>query len=147
MISVQALANTILKKSFEEFCTVTSMKLQKLIYFIYADYLKRTGEPLFSERFEVWKFGPVVSSVYYDFKAFGAERITRFARDAAGKVSVVKLNGSDAAISIERIWNKYKQYNGTELSAMTHRVGTAWSKACDRKGKYLSDEDIRWERA
>lgn len=70
MVSVQAFANTVLKKSFEELIQVSPMKLQKLLYFIYADYLKKTKEPLLSEKFQVWQYGPVLSSAYYEFKSW-----------------------------------------------------------------------------
>ena len=40
MLSTQIIANTILMLAFEEKISVTPMKLQRLIYFIYKDFLK-----------------------------------------------------------------------------------------------------------
>ena len=55
MISPQVLANTILKKAFEEDIPVTPMKLQKLVYFICREYMQNNdGEDLISEDFLAW---------------------------------------------------------------------------------------------
>lgn len=145
MVSVQALANTILKKSFDDKRAITPMKLQKLLYFVYKDFLQTTGKQLFSERFEVWQYGPVVDSVYHDFKAFGAQPITRFAKDAQGTVFVVKSSLTDVINSINKIWEKYKYYTGCELSRLTHQQNSAWSKAIEKRNHYLDDGDIKDE--
>lgn len=143
MVSVQALANSILKRSFEESIVVTPMKLQKLLYFIYRDYLKNNHEPLFGENFQVWQYGPVLSSVYDEFKSFRASPIDRFAKDAQDRVFVInEKNVNEVGQSINRVWEKYKMKDGIELSKMTHEPGTAWDKAYKDERSYLKDEDI-----
>ena len=47
---------------------LTPMKLQKLMYFTYGRYAAQTGRQLFSENFQAWQYGPVLSSVYQEFK-------------------------------------------------------------------------------
>ena len=47
MLSTQIIANTILMSAFEEKISVTPMKLQRLIYFIYKDFLKTTEDKTF----------------------------------------------------------------------------------------------------
>ncbi len=42
----------------------THLKLQKLLYFAYAEFLLRTGERLFKEPILAFKYGPVVESVF-----------------------------------------------------------------------------------
>ncbi|MFC3295544.1 DUF4065 domain-containing protein [Clavibacter michiganensis subsp. insidiosus] len=62
------------------------MKLQKLLYFAASEYAKRTGsDSLLSEPFMMWKYGPVVRSVYDEFRSYGAGRIRTYAKDARGK--------------------------------------------------------------
>ena len=51
--------------------TISNLKLQKILYFAWKDFYKATGEYLFKEEFEAWKFGPVVSEVYYEYCAYG----------------------------------------------------------------------------
>lgn len=147
MASVQAICNTFLLKSFTEsvHVPITPMKLQKLIYFAYRGYLQKTGHKAFNDAIQTWKYGPVVQSVYDEFKSFGAEPITRFARDAQDKVYVVSDNALKE--SIEQVWNRYKCFSGIDLSKMTHQDGTAWSKAFMSHRPYLDDEDIKNERS
>lgn len=143
MITTQALANTILMMSFDEGISVTPMKLQKLMFFIYSEYLNEYEEPLFIEKFQTWRYGPVLSSIYYEFNAFGAKSITRFARDAVGDVYTVNLKNVPIMGVIKSVWNKYKQFSGTELSKITHKPGSAWDIAVKDGRKYIDDEDIK----
>jgi len=145
MASVQAVCNTFLLKSFTEpdHIPITPMKLQKLIYFAYKDFLQKTGKRAFNDTIQTWKYGPVIQSVYDEFKSYGKKPITRFARDAQDKVYVVKGKGLNS--SIDYVWNKYKCFNGIDLSNMTHQDGTAWSKAFEAHRPYLKDADIKNE--
>lgn len=50
---------------------ITHLKLQKLLYYVVASYLKTTSNQLFDEPVSKWQYGPVVKSVYHHFKIFG----------------------------------------------------------------------------
>lgn len=146
MVPVQAVCNTILLKSFEENISVTPMKLQKLVYFIFKDYLESTGKELFSEQFEAWQYGPVLSSVYSEFKSFGKERITKFAKNADGSATIVSPEGAPEVMkSITRVWEKYKFMTGVQLSQITHSPDSAWSKSYHSSNLFLNLEDIKNE--
>lgn len=144
MISVQALCNTILKKSFDENIPVSPMKLQKLTYFIYRDYLQKTNTPLFTEEFQTWQYGPVLRSVYDEFKTFRSNRITRFAKTANNEVYVINETVDHVlGTSINSVWNRYKYQDGIALSQITHREGSAWRIAFEAGRETLRDDDIR----
>ena len=64
MITALDVANTFLARAKKEKIDISPMKLQKLIYILYKNYLKETKKKLFSDKFEVWKYGPVISEVY-----------------------------------------------------------------------------------
>ena len=51
------------------------LKLQKLIYYCYAEFLLKTGEKLFREPIVSYKYGPVVESVFKKFKVHGSSVI------------------------------------------------------------------------
>lgn len=144
MITSVMVANNFIMRALNEKISLTPMKLQKLIYFLYKDYLKATDERLFTDQFEAWQYGPVLTSVYDEFKGFGANSITRFARDSLGDVYTA-LEEGDFKICFERIWERYKYCSGWELSKMTHADGTAWSEAIKNNYYYLRDEDIKNE--
>lgn len=139
-------ANNILKRGIDEGIDITPMKLQKLLYLVYKSYLKSTGDPLFPERIEAWRYGPVVKDVYDRFKAFGSNAIRGYGRDVTGSVFIVNEDSSeDFRNAIGGTWNKYKKADGISLAMMTHREGTAWRKTVEEGRRYIYDEDIMQE--
>lgn len=46
---------------------IDELKLQKLLYFAQRESLAITGEPMFAESFEGWRFGPVCREVHASF--------------------------------------------------------------------------------
>lgn len=57
---VETVVNTLLKFASENNHQITHLKLQKLLYFLYGEYLARTGKLLIEEHFEAWQYGPVI---------------------------------------------------------------------------------------
>lgn len=57
--------------------TVSNLRLQKLLYFIQAQFIVNTPneEPCFPQRMEAWDFGPVVPCVYREYKYCGSAAI------------------------------------------------------------------------
>lgn len=53
----------------------THVKLQKILYYVYCDFLKK-GFPVFDDKIEKWQYGPVVPSIYNNFRSYGFSRIT-----------------------------------------------------------------------
>ncbi len=145
-ISPCVVANTILQRGFDEHVEITPLKLQKLLYFVYRDYLKHTDQHLYAERFEAWPYGPVLRSVYDEFHPFHGNPITKFARNADGTVSVLGSGDTDDVChSISRVWEKYKNYPGVVLSQLTHLEGTAWDYAWQNHEQFLDDAKIKDE--
>ena len=142
MVDAYIIANSILDRAFDEGVDVSPMKLQKLLYFVYKKYYKDTAKPLFPERFEVWQYGPVVSSVYQLFREFGSKKIKRFYEDNDGDIYVISKNNEEFRTALDFVWGRYSQYDGIELSEFTHREGTAWYKAFNDEKPFLNDDDI-----
>ena len=122
------------------------MKLQKLIYILYKEYLKRTGLKLFTENFEVWQYGPVLPNVYSEFKSYRANPIKSYALNADTSVTKVNIvQGTHFEEIFDRVWNLYKRFSGMALSNFTHREGGAWDKAKNNNNYVLNDRDIFME--
>ena len=81
MVTALNIANAILYKGFNEGVDLTPMKLQRLLYLTYKEFYKRTNTLLFDEKFEVWKYGPVVRSVNAAFKKYGSNCIKDYYRE------------------------------------------------------------------
>lgn len=83
-IDPELIANSILRRAFKEKIAVSPMKLQKLMFFITCLYQRNTGHRLLTESFQPWQYGPVCGAVYGEFKSFGGNPITEYAKDAMG---------------------------------------------------------------
>lgn len=148
MVSALNVANNILERGFSDGIDITPMKLQKLTYLVYKKYYQDTDRILFSENFEVWKYGPVIRSIYDEFKDYKGNAIKTYCEEADGSILIVNEKTSSSFKKVlDTIWEKYKSYDGIPLSAMTHREGSAWYKAAKRNDVYLSDADIKAEEA
>ncbi len=146
MVSALNVANSILQKGFSEDIDITPMKLQKLTYLVYKKFYQDTDMVLFQDKFEVWKYGPVIRSIYDAFKGYRGNAIKHYHKEVDGSILIANEETSPSfKKAIETIWEKYKLYDGIPLSAMTHRKGTAWYKAAKRGDMYLSDKDIKDE--
>ncbi|HSX48825.1 MAG TPA: type II toxin-antitoxin system antitoxin SocA domain-containing protein [Candidatus Saccharimonadales bacterium] len=93
---------------------LTNMKLQKLIYYVFAWYAVEKGEKLFDEEIFAWKYGPVITSVYDAYKEFGAD-VIKEVKD--GKPQTLD---SFTKSLIEEVFNIYGNKTAIELVNLTH---------------------------
>lgn len=94
MVSALSVSNAILRQAWIDEIDITQMKLQKLLYILYKEFLKRTGRPLFPERFEAWKYGPVISIVQNAFYKYGAYAIDEYGTNPDGYSYIIQKNSS-----------------------------------------------------
>lgn len=137
------IANNILSRSFDEKKYITPMKLQKILYFVASEYQKATRRPLLEEPFGTWAYGPVVYSVYNEFRSYGKDVIRRYAADAKGKPKIVDESSDiQLRIALDRVWEATKKLTAIELSNITHYENSAWDKAYQTDQRYLDSEDV-----
>lgn len=143
-MSATVVCNNILRRAFEGSIPVSPMKLQKLLYFISCEYVKSTGSDLFSEDFGVWQYGPVLPTVYDEFKSFKSSPITKYATDANGVAYAIdEAMAPNLKLAIDRIWAAFKFFDGITLSKITHKDGSGWSNAFCQKRPKITTEDMR----
>ena len=129
MESAFAVSNFFVQKSFETGIELTPMKLIKLVYVAHGWHLGLYKKPLIGERIEAWQYGPVIPTIYEYFKYYGAGQIESLYYESIGdKLVAPELKEEEKSVFLERIWDVYKNYNGLELSFLTHRTGTPWDK-------------------
>lgn len=97
-----------------EAALVSSMKLQKLIYYAQGHHLSMFGTPLFPEPIEAWRYGPVVGEVYRGFKGYGSGPIP-------GAEGLVSENIADEArLLLDDVFVDYAELTALQLSRRTH---------------------------
>jgi uncharacterized phage-associated protein len=72
---VRSVANLVLDFADQIQAEVSNMTINKIVFFLHAWYLAKTGSPLVSAKIEAWDYGPVFRELYWEFKGFGKERI------------------------------------------------------------------------
>ncbi|MDO5099669.1 MAG: DUF4065 domain-containing protein [Corynebacterium sp.] len=137
------IANNILSRAFAEKIFISPMKLQKILYFVASEYQKATKRVLLEEPFSTWAYGPVVYSVYDEFRGYGRSKIKRYARDAKGSAFIIdESEDLELKIALDRVWNKTKKLDAIRLSQITHLEDSAWDKAYQSDKSELDPTDI-----
>ena len=128
-----AVANEFIERAKAANQIISPLKLQKLIAFAHGWHLALYGEPLIDEEVQAWDYGPVVASVYHEFKNFGSGPITRLATDINPDnfelyTPRVPLTDKRTIPLIAKIWEIYGKYSAIQLANLTHEPDSAWSK-------------------
>lgn len=152
-LEAKALSNLILDWAASDGISVTPMKLQKLLFFCHADYLTSYGEPLLQQEFEAWDYGPVIPSLYAEFKDFGSREINRRAMSfdpiRAKRVHLACDLDQDTYERVKALYSFYSRFSAERLSDMSHSPGGAWRHARSmfanglNVGRRIGDDIIR----
>ncbi len=131
MGTASSVANEFINLSKEHSVEVTNMKLVKLMYIAQGLSLSLLERPLFEDdKIEAWKYGPVVPSIYHEFKHFKSSPITTKSvvtdRDWEN-FSEPSLTDSEDKKIVLLTWRLYKDMSSRDLVDLTHRNGTPWS--------------------
>ncbi|MCL6429045.1 hypothetical protein LT335_00606 [Spiroplasma sp. JKS002669] len=111
-----------------------SVKIQKILYFLYLEYLKEKNQKLFEDEFEAWIYGPVLRTVYNHLKYNGLffdEYETLDIDKGPIFIKFLSLDDKEIMAFIDKKITKYKNQNTFNLVEKTHQT-SPWIKA--RKG-------------
>lgn len=118
MYSPKQIANYFLAK-YNDGQNITPMKIIKLVYIAHGWYLGITDTALIDENPEAWKYGPVIPSLYHQYKRYGSSPIEKYN-------GAFILGSNEDENFLDRIWEVYGNYSGLELSAKTHQENSPW---------------------
>ncbi len=119
----------------------THLKLEKLVYLCYADYLCSHNKQLFRDSIKVHKFGPVVDSVFTVYK--GKKTLIRRGDLPAMRSRILFAHdGTEKLLSIEKTLKKYGKMTAHDLVDITHRENSPWNAVKDELYSPISDELI-----
>jgi uncharacterized phage-associated protein len=138
----KAAANFFISQALQEKSELSPLKLLKLIYIAQGWYLALSNEDLIDEPIQAWQFGPVVESVYHEFKCFGNKNITHLAKeygldsDGDFDISIYEIPKKDKMVNVflKKVWDIYKQYTAVQLVNWTHLRDSPWYKAWFEEG-------------
>ena len=125
------IANWFVARAAEDGRTLTIMSLLKLVYIAHGWHLEMHSKPLFNNKIEAWKHGPVIPDVYYEFRPQGIN---------ASKVDPDFDIPKDLALTdfLEQIYTIYGSMSPFRLSDLTHTPGGPWETATSLGGWYAT---------
>lgn len=132
MGTTSSVANEFINLAKENNTELTNMKLVKLMYIAQGLSLSLLERPIFkNDKIEAWKYGPVVPSIYHEFKHFKSEPITSksvaLTEEGWESLSEPKLKDEEDRKIVLLTWQLYKDVSAKDLVKLTHKDGTPWS--------------------
>ena len=118
---------------------ISNLELQKYLYLLQAAFLRDYNKPLFVNKIEAWRNGPVVREMYNMFKIFGSDKIPNDL-----------FSNSDLSLTEEEIQymntaiKQLSKYSAQELVYSTHSYDTwrnVWNN--ESRNKEITIEEIR----
>lgn len=116
----------------------THLKLQKLLFFFYCEYIKQNDYPPFNEKFLAWDYGPVIREVYDKYKHYGRSNIeykeddtNMIIKEEPFKLSVYSRFKKTPVYSrilaaLDKTLQQYGEKSANELVNISHLSGTPW---------------------
>lgn len=129
----------------------TNLKLEKLVYLCYAEYLVQNKEKLFEDKIYAFRYGPVVQTVYDKYKTFGDETVQDIDLIVDEILNIMPARsrilfadaGTKKLECIDEIIKKYGDYKASELVELTHKEKTPWSETFNNENfQEIEDETI-----
>lgn len=100
--------------------SMSPKKLQKMLYYAQAwcvtlnnENKESIDQKLFEERFEAWVHGPVIPSVYQEYKEYGYQDIPQ----TNGRIQL----SEDIEDILKQVLEVYGDYNGNQLENISHQ--------------------------
>lgn len=122
----------------------THLKLEKLVYLCFAEYLCKYDKELYEDYILAYKYGPVVESVYDKYKGYRYKEIeqddekidaTDLHEMPARSRILFAEDGINKIKSIDETIEKYGSFSAGDLVYLTHKQLTPWD--ISGRGQYV----------
>ena len=144
-VTATQLCNIIIDRSIKEDLPLNLMKLQRIMYLIACLYQRRHRKILYTERFQPWKYGPVLGTLNDKFDCLKGKGISVYSTNAKGEVVVPALDEMlELKDVVDVIWTNAKGMTGIQLSRLIAASGknSAWEKAVVNHRPFISNVDM-----
>lgn len=144
-VTATQLCNIIIDRSIKEGLPLNLMKLQRIMYLIACLYQRRHRKTLFTERFQPWKYGPVLGTLNDKFDCLKGKNISVYSTNAKGEVVVPALEKIlELKDVVDIVWDNSRNLTGFQLSRLIAASGknSAWEKAVVNHRPFISNVDM-----
>lgn len=124
----RAVANTLLDIALRHGLTFDLLKLETLVYISHGWYLCLIGSSLISDPIEAWKHGPMIRSIYDEWRRFGRGSVAAWHLTLNHRTRLLEIPVTKASdrLFLESVWVRYDELTGAELAALVIQPGTPW---------------------
>ena len=123
------IAGYFIERSNKEERQLSVLQIIKLVYISHGWNLALNDAPLISDRIEAWTYGPVIPSLKSFFEGKGLRK------DDLVSLSVEEVNciKFEHLELLNKVYVKYEQITGEELSQLMHEDDTPWFAVWDNE--------------
>ncbi|WP_424526378.1 Panacea domain-containing protein [Spiroplasma endosymbiont of Glossina fuscipes fuscipes] len=107
----------------EEIVRLSNLEIQKLLYFINGNYYAKFGKKLISDKFEAWKYGPVIPHIYHWLRENKNNKIYIDINDNEIIKIINKFSkhfNEEEIKFIKKIFNFYSKFSVYQLVNLSH---------------------------
>lgn len=122
-VSAEAAANALIRLAMKEERLLTNMEVQKHVFLAQGFCLALLDRPLYFNSTHAWQWGPVVPKLYKALQKYGSGKVV----EEIPATDTLDPDSEEHKI-LEAVWKAYRKYTAMQLSEITHRPGTPWSK-------------------
>lgn len=112
---------------------LSNIRLQKMLYFIYVYALIKWDTKLWDDKFENWKYGPVIPEIYQQYVKADKNLI-----ETNNKVDNLSMLTNFEKLELQSLILELNNFSDKELSEKSH--ASPWKKV--EKKQEIKDQDI-----
>ena len=128
-------AEYIIERCNQKNKSISNLKLQKILYFVQAQFIVEFGTPCFDNIMQAWDYGPVVPDVYHKYKVYGNTNIPSYGNK--------RFNfEQDEQQTLDTTIDSASEYAASRLVEITHNQ-SPWIDAYKKADETITPESIR----
>lgn len=117
---------------------VSNLRLQKLLYFIQAQFIVEFDKPCFNSLMEAWHYGPVIPSVFQAYKHFGSLSITQTNNKSLDEARQLVVHHQ----TVEELLDRMSKYSTTSLVNISHEQAP-WKNSYSHGREEITIDSIK----
>lgn len=136
----RSVANQFIQRAIDAGKPTTPLQVQKLVFLAHGWMLGLHDRPLIDEDLEVWRYGPVIASIYHCLSHYRKNPVLepiRLHEDDDQPFDAAETN------MIDDVFKLYGGYTGVQLSSLTHVEGSPYRQAKRRGLIYIPENIIK----
>ncbi len=122
---------------------VDNIRLNKLVYLSFGVAVALDGRKLFNEDIQAWRFGPVIPSIYHEFKKYGyggVKEMSSIQDPVTNEIFFPEIESTDtdALQVLKAVKEEYGEISLTDLIGIVHDKGSPWDSFYNETKKNIN---------